>query len=93
MLEPQAQVVWQRVSFDDANDGLGQVALGATSGTSGRIGLSGKWTIVSDSGQVWQPYVRANLWRDWGHGRRLCIPASIWCRYWNRPPACNWVAA
>ena len=66
VLEPQAQIVWQRVSFDDANDGLGQVALGTTSGASGRIGLRGKWTIVSDGGQVWQPYVRANLWRDWG---------------------------
>ena len=66
VLEPQAQVVWQHVSFDDANDGLGAVALGTTSGTSGRIGLRGRWTIVSDSGQVWQPYVRANLWRDWG---------------------------
>ena len=40
--------------------------LGTTSGASGRIGLRGRWTIVSDSGQVWQPYVRANLWRDWG---------------------------
>jgi outer membrane autotransporter protein len=66
VLEPQAQVVWQRVSFDVANDGLGEVALGTTSGASGRIGLRGKWTVVSDSGQVWQPYVRANLWRDWG---------------------------
>jgi outer membrane autotransporter protein len=66
VLEPQAQIVWQHVSFDDANDGLGAVALGTTSGASGRIGLRGKWTIVSDSGQVWQPYVRANLWRDWG---------------------------
>jgi outer membrane autotransporter protein len=66
VLEPEAQIVWQQVSFDDANDGLGEVALGTTSGASGRIGLRGKWTIVSDSGQVWQPYVRANLWRDWG---------------------------
>ena len=66
VLEPQAQIVWQRVSFDDANDGLGAVALGTTSGASGRIGLRGRWTIVSDSGQVWQPYLRANLWRDWG---------------------------
>jgi outer membrane autotransporter protein len=66
VLEPQAQIVWQQVSFDDANDGLGEVALGTTSGASGRIGLRGKWTIVGDSGQVWQPYVRANLWRDWG---------------------------
>ena len=66
VLEPQAQIVWQRVSLDDANDGLGAVALGTTSGASGRIGLRGKWTIVSDTGQVWQPYLRANLWRDWG---------------------------
>jgi outer membrane autotransporter protein len=66
VLEPQAQIVWQSVSFDDANDGLGEVALGTTSGASGRVGLRGRWTIVGDSGQVWQPYVRANLWRDWG---------------------------
>ncbi len=66
VLEPQAQIIWQRVSFDDANDGLGDVALGTTSGASGRIGLRGRWTIVGDGGQVWQPYVRANLWRDWG---------------------------
>jgi outer membrane autotransporter protein len=65
VLEPQTQIVWQHVSFDDANDGLGAVALGTTSGTSGRIGLRGRWTVVSDGGQVWQPYVRANLWRDW----------------------------
>ena len=66
VLEPQAQIVWQHVSFDDTNDGLGEVALGTTSGASGRIGLRGAWTIVSDSGQVWRPYVRANLWHDWG---------------------------
>jgi len=66
VMEPQAQIVWQQVSFQDGNDGLGEVALGATSGASGRIGLRGRWTIVSDSGQVWQPYVRANLWQDWG---------------------------
>lgn len=65
VLEPQAQLVWQHVSFDDASDGLGVVALGTTSGTSGRIGLRGKWTIV-DGAKVWQPYFRINLWRDWG---------------------------
>ncbi len=66
VLEPEAQIVWQQVSFSDANDGLGEVALGTTSGASGRIGLRGRWTITSESGQVWQPYVRADLWRDWG---------------------------
>jgi len=66
VLEPQGQVVWQHVSFNGANDGLGNVALGSTSGASGRLGLRGRWTIVSNGGLVWQPYVRANLWRDWG---------------------------
>jgi outer membrane autotransporter protein len=88
VLEPEAQIIWQRVSFDDANDGLGPVALGDTSGASGRIGLRGQWTIVTGQpvqpqtfqkmpqkapqlpqllwSQVWQPYVTADLWRDWG---------------------------
>ena len=35
-------------------------------GRRGRIGLKTKWTIVTAGGQVWQPYLRANLWEDWG---------------------------
>ena len=66
VLEPQAQVIWQQVSFNQSNDGLGPVALGTTSGPTGRVGLRGMWTIDGYNGQVWQPYVRANLWRDWG---------------------------
>ena len=66
VLEPQAQLIWQQVTLNQANDGLGPVALGTTSGATGRLGLRGQWTIVSENGQVWQPYARANLWRDWG---------------------------
>jgi len=66
VLEPQAQVLWQWVSFDAGNDGLGPVALGTSSETTARVGLKGKWTITTDSGQVWQPYVRANVWSDFG---------------------------
>ncbi|MDH6153110.1 outer membrane autotransporter protein [Paraburkholderia sp. WSM4179] len=66
VLEPQAQIIWQHVSFSDENDGLGPVALGSTSGATGRLGLRGRWTIEGSNGAVWQPYVRANLWRDWG---------------------------
>jgi outer membrane autotransporter protein len=58
--------LWQQVSFRHDYDGLGDVALGDTTGPSGRIGLRTKWAIVTASGQVWQPYLRANLWRDWG---------------------------
>jgi outer membrane autotransporter protein len=66
VLEPQAQIIWQQVAFNQANDGLGPVGLGTTSGPTGRVGLRGMWTIDGYNGQVWQPYVRANLWRDWG---------------------------
>ena len=66
VLEPQGQILWQKVSFRHDYDGLGDVALGDTTGPSGRIGLRTKWTIVTGGGQVWQPYLRANLWRDWG---------------------------
>jgi outer membrane autotransporter protein len=65
-IEPQAQIVWQQVSFDQHNDGLGDVALGDTTGTTGRIGLRAKWRIVTAGGQIWQPYLRANLWENWG---------------------------
>jgi outer membrane autotransporter protein len=68
VLEPQAQIIWQRVAFNQANDGLGPVGLGTTSGETGRVGLRGMWTIDGQNGQVWQPYGRVNLWRDWGAG-------------------------
>jgi outer membrane autotransporter protein len=68
VLEPEGQIIWQQVSFRDDNDGLGSVALGTTSGASGRLGLRGKWTINDPAGRVWQPYVLANVWRDWGAG-------------------------
>jgi outer membrane autotransporter protein len=66
VLEPQVQIAWQKVSFGQRNDGLGQVALGDTSGETGRLGLRGKWTIETRGSQVWQPYVRVNAWKDWG---------------------------
>jgi outer membrane autotransporter protein len=66
VLEPQAQIIWQQVSFRDGNDGLGPVGLGSTEGSTGRLGVRGRWTVVGDNGQVWQPYASANLWRDWG---------------------------
>ena len=66
VLEPQGQILWQHTSFSEANDGLGPVALGTTSGVTGRIGVRAQSTINTDHGQVWQPYVRANLWQNWG---------------------------
>ena len=33
---------------------------------AGASDCAAKWTIVTGGGQVWQPYLTANLWRDWG---------------------------
>lgn len=66
VLEPQAQIIWQQVSFRDANDGLGPVGLGTTSGPTGRLGLRGQWTIDDTRGIRWQPYLATNIWHSWG---------------------------
>jgi outer membrane autotransporter protein len=65
-LEPEGQILWQKVSFAHDYDGEGDVALGDTTGPSGRVGMRAKWTIETAGGQVWQPYLSGNLWRDWG---------------------------
>jgi outer membrane autotransporter protein len=66
VLEPQAQILWQHVGFNHDYDGIGVIGLGSTSGWTGRLGLLAESTIVTGGGQVWQPYVRANVWQDWG---------------------------
>jgi len=66
ILEPQAQILWQHVDFNQANDGLESIGLGNTSGPTGRVGIRGQWTIAGVNGEVWQPYARANFWRAWG---------------------------
>jgi outer membrane autotransporter protein len=70
------QIAWQKTSFGQRNDGLGEVALGDTSGETGRLGLRGKWTIVTRGSQVWQPYVRVNAWKDWGAQANTVYTAS-----------------
>ena len=76
VIEPQAQILWQRVAFEHASDGLGDVGLGKTSGTSGRVGVRAKWTILTTGDQVWEPYIRANLSEDWGARARTTFSGT-----------------
>ncbi len=71
-LEPQVQAIWQHTAFSENNDGLGDVALGSTNGVTGRVGLRGKWQLAAQNGQLWEPYVAVNFWRDWG-GRSATV--------------------
>jgi outer membrane protein OmpA-like peptidoglycan-associated protein len=76
ILEPQGQIIYQRVGFHDAFDNEATIGLGTTSGATGRLGVRGQWTINTEQGQVWQPYVRANVWHNWGANAALTSPAS-----------------
>jgi outer membrane autotransporter protein len=76
VIEPQAQLLWLRVAFSQGNDGSGEIGLDKTRGTSGRLGLRAKWTIETAGGELWQPYLRANLWEDWGAQARTTFPGT-----------------
>ncbi len=72
VLEPQVQAIWQHTNFGPSQDSESEIQLGSTDGTTGRLGLRGKWQITTQGGQVWSPYVTTNFWRDWG-GRSATV--------------------
>ncbi|MPZ39462.1 MAG: autotransporter outer membrane beta-barrel domain-containing protein [Rhizobiales bacterium] len=60
-LEPQAQIVWQRLALDQAPDRFSSVAFSEDDVVSGRLGarLAGQFAIGA---ALWRPYLKANLW-------------------------------
>lgn len=64
-LEPQAQLVWQQLSLDDASDRFASVSFDTDGNVTGRLGarLQGETTI---NGMALQPYLKANIWHDFG---------------------------
>lgn len=64
-LEPQAQLVWQHLSLDDAKDRFSSVSFDLDDQVSGRLGLRLQGETVLN-GIALQPYLKANLWHDFG---------------------------
>jgi type V secretory pathway adhesin AidA len=62
-LEPQVQVVWQRLSFDDAQDVISSVSYRSSDAWTGRIGFDLKSEMQSRAG-LFQPFLKMNLWRN-----------------------------
>lgn len=60
-LQPQVQLIWQRSSVDDFDDGLSTVRFQRDNAVTGRLGarLEGRFNAASGS---WNPYLKANLW-------------------------------
>jgi outer membrane autotransporter protein len=69
-LQPQVQLVWQRSSLDDFDDGISAVRFQRDNAVTGRIGarLEGR---VDAGGGTWRPYLKANLWHTFSGGNAL----------------------
>lgn len=67
-LEPQAQIVWQQLSFDDKQDRFSTVAFDADDAVTGRIGLR---LLRNASSSRWQPYLKANVWHGFSGTDRV----------------------
>jgi outer membrane autotransporter protein len=65
VIEPQAQVVNQRIHLDDQNDGISDVSFDSQDYWTGRLGARLKGRYLVDDKPL-EPFVRANVWRTFG---------------------------
>jgi autotransporter family porin len=69
-LEPQAQVIWQHQSLDDADSGFATVSFDTDDAVTGRIGARLEGEFQTAAGLI-QPYLKANLWHDFSGDDRV----------------------
>ena len=76
VLEPQAQLVWQRIEFDDTADPFARVDFDADDAVTARIGarLHGRYDTAV--GTV-RPYFKADLWHDIGSRDRVALGGDV----------------
>ncbi|WP_064118252.1 autotransporter family protein [Pseudomonas fluorescens] len=62
VIEPQAQIIHQKISLDSQDDGVSKVSFDSDGAWTGRLGarLKGRYQL---SGLPVEPYLRANLWK------------------------------
>ncbi|TLP70188.1 autotransporter outer membrane beta-barrel domain-containing protein [Pseudomonas nitroreducens] len=65
VIEPQAQVIVQKVSLDSDNDGISHVSFDNQEYYTGRLGarLKGRYLV---NGTPLEPWLRTNLWHNFG---------------------------
>ncbi len=64
-VEPQAQLIWQRVLINDLNDGISSVSFQNANGWLGRLGVRVE-TALQSGGVTWTPWLRANVLKTFG---------------------------
>jgi len=65
-VEPQAQLIAQKVSLDGANDSISHVTYDAQVELTGRLGVRLEGSFTGSSARLLQPYAQANLWHGDG---------------------------
>ncbi|MNG72619.1 Outer membrane protein IcsA autotransporter precursor [compost metagenome] len=65
-LEPQAQLIAQKVSLDSANDSVSHISHDAQVELTGRLGVRLEGAFSGSSGRLLQPYAQVNLWHGDG---------------------------
>lgn len=71
-LEPQLQVIWQRIDFDDTADAVSAVRMHSDNAWTGRAGLrlAGDYGLATNG---WQPYFKLNYWHGFSGEDRIDI--------------------
>lgn len=71
-LEPQAQLTWMRLTFNDATDKDGsRVSFNDDAQTVGRVGARLDRTWQDDAQREYTPYLRASYSHGWGGGAKV----------------------
>ncbi|WP_025754170.1 MULTISPECIES: autotransporter outer membrane beta-barrel domain-containing protein [unclassified Pseudomonas] len=65
-LEPQAQLIAQKVSLDSASDSVSRIRHDAQVELTGRLGVRLEGAFTGSSGRLLQPYAQVNLWHGDG---------------------------
>jgi outer membrane autotransporter protein len=71
LLEPQAQLIYQTLSVDDASDDESDIVWSPAAAWTGRLGLRLQHMSRDDEGGLWQPYGRINLWQSFSGNDEL----------------------
>jgi outer membrane autotransporter protein len=65
VVEPQAQLIHQRIDLDKQNDGISDVSFDSQPYWTGRLGARLKGRYLIDNLPI-EPYLRTNLWHSFG---------------------------
>ncbi|UVE18434.1 autotransporter outer membrane beta-barrel domain-containing protein [Pseudomonas sp. LS44] len=74
-LEPQAQVVGQRLSMDNSTDAIASLRFEDQEQVSGRLGVRLQGQLVNGE-QRWQPYLQADVWHDFAQTATLHVAST-----------------